>query len=269
MSCQQWSDWLDTYLDDGCTPEETAGVEDHLSTCTACSAEALARLRMKSATRTASAERYAPSPDFRERVEQALQKPRNPISTIPFVTLPRFNFPVLTKEWKQGLWAGAGALVLVVIVWSVLSARSSAREQALAQFLDLHVATLASLNPVDVASTDQHTVKPWFEGRLPFAFNMPDLEGSPYKLVGGKLMYYKDRPGAQLMFDLRKHQISVFVLQEQPGATPTSMGVAKARQKGFSEETWGQGGLRYVVIGDTSAADVRSLGDLLRNAARQ
>jgi anti-sigma factor RsiW len=269
MSCQLWRDWIDTYLDDGCTPEEIAGVEDHLATCTACAAEALARLRMKNATRIATAERYASSPDFQLRVEQAIQKPRNTTSTIPFITLPRFKFPVLTKQWKQGLWAGAAALVLVIVVWATLSARSAAREQALAQFLDLHVATLASANPVDVASADQHTVKPWFEGKLPFTFNLPDLEGSPFKLMGGKLMYYRDRPGAQLLFDLRKHQLSVFILQEQSGATPKSIGIATARQKGFNEETWGQGGLRYVVIGDTNAADVRILGELLRAAARQ
>jgi anti-sigma factor RsiW len=269
MSCQLWQDWLDPYVDGGCTPEENTGIEDHLVTCTACSAEALARMRLKHATRLAAAERYTPSPDFRMRVELAIEKPRNPLSSIPFVIFPRFKFPVLTKRWKQSLWAGAGTLVLVIVVWAVLSGRSSAREQALAQFLDLHVATMASSNPVDVASSDQHTVKPWFEGKLPFAFNLPALDGTPLKLMGGKLIYYKNRPGAQLLFDLRKHQLSVFVLQEQPGATPKSMGVATVRQKGFNEETWGQAGLRYVVIGDTSATDVRSLCELLRAAQRQ
>jgi len=224
---------------------------------------------MKRSIRHAAVEKYTPSDDFRLRIEQTIEKPRNPMAAIPFVTFPRFKFPVLTKQWKQGLWAGAGALALVVIVWSALAMRGSGREQALAQFLDLHVATMASSNPIDVASTDQHTVKPWFEGKLPFTFNLPELEGSSFKLMGGKLMYYKNRPGAQLLFDLRKHQLSVFILQEQAGATPKSMGIATVRQKGFNEETWGQGGLRYVVIGDTNAADVRSLGDLLRAAARQ
>jgi anti-sigma factor RsiW len=269
MSCQLWRDWIDAYLDDGCTPEECAGIEDHLNTCTACAAEALARLRLKNATRIAAAARFVPSADFRPRIEQAIEKPRGLNSAIPFVAFPRFRFPVLTKQWKQSLVGATAALVLIAIVWSVLASRSRGREQALAQLLDLHVATLASSNPVDITSTDQHTVKPWFEGKLPYTFNLPDLEGTPFKLMGGKLMYYKNRPGAQLMFDLRKHQISVFILQDQPGLTPKSMGVATERQRGFSEETWGQAGLRYIIIGDTSAADVRALGDLLRAAGRQ
>jgi anti-sigma factor RsiW len=161
------------------------------------------------------------------------------------------------------------ALALVIIVWSILWVRHQARQQALVELLDLHLATMASANPVDVASTDGHTVKPWFEGKLPYTFYLPDLEGAPFKLLGGKLIYYKNSPGAQFLFDLRRHQVSVFILQEQPGATPKSIGVATTRQKGFSEETWGQAGLRYVVIGDTNAADVHALGDLLRTAARQ
>ena len=269
MSCQLWRDWIDAYLDDGCTPEECAGIEDHLNTCTACAAEALARLRLKNATRIAAAERFVPTDDLRLRIEQSIQNPRNPISAIPFVAFPRFRFPVLTKQWKQGLAVAAAVLVLAVIVLSVMWSRSAGRQQALSQLLDMHVATLASSNPVDVASTDQHTVKPWFEGKLPYTFNLPDLEGTPFKLMGGKLMYYRNRPGAQLLFDLHKHQISVFILQDQPGLTPKSLGVATERQRGFNEETWGQAGLRYIVIGDTSAADVRALGDLLRAAGRQ
>jgi anti-sigma factor RsiW len=269
MSCQLWRDWIDAYLDDGCTPEESAGIEDHLNTCTACAAEALARLRLKNATRIAAAARFVPAPDLQLRIEQSIQKPHGLNSAIPFVAFPRFRFPVLTKQWKQGLAVASAVLVLAVIVLSVMWSRSAGRQQALSQLLDMHVATLASSNPVDVASTDQHTVKPWFEGKLPYTFNLPDLDGTSFKLMGGKLMYYRNRPGAQLLFDLRKHQISVFILQDQPGLTPKSLGVATERQRGFNEETWGQAGLRYVIIGDTSAADVRALGDLLRAAGRQ
>jgi anti-sigma factor RsiW len=269
MSCQLWRDWLDPYIDGACTPEENAGIEDHLAACPACATEALARMRMKQAIRTAAAESYKPSPEFRLRVEQTIAGPRKPPFAIPYLTMPRLTLPPLTKSWKQGLAVAAAVLVLAFVTWSVIATRHAAREQALAQLLDLHVATMASLNPVDVVSTDRHTVKPWFLGRLPFTFNLPEVDGTPYKLLGGKLMYYRNSPGAQLLFDLRKHQLSVFILQEQPGTTPKSLGVAFDRQKGFSIETWSQGGLRYVVIGDSSAADVRALGDLLRAAGQQ
>ena len=77
------------------------------------------------------------------------------------------------------------------------------------------MATLASANPVDVISTDRHTVKPWFEGKIPFTFNLPELEGSPFALVGGRVSYLNQSPGAELIFRVRQHQISVFIFQER------------------------------------------------------
>jgi anti-sigma factor RsiW len=146
--------------------------------------------------------------------------------------------------------------------------RRAGREQALADLLDLHIATLASANPVDVISTDRHTVKPWFQGKLPFTFNLPELQNSPYKLVGGKLMYFKHSPGAQLLFELRKHLISVVILQDQPGLIPLHATGAVTSEKGFSIETWSDAGLRYFVISDTSPADIHALSELLKAASR-
>jgi anti-sigma factor RsiW len=253
MSCDLWREWLDTYVDGGCSAEESEGIEDHLRTCPACAAEALARLRLKRATRAAAA-RYAPSPDFRLRVQSGIQKGRRPIWTIPLV---------------QRVFAGAVAFVLIVIVSATLWTRHTAREQALAELLDVHIATTASANPVDVVSTDRHTVKPWFQGKLPFTFNLPELGSSSFKLVGGKLVYFRHSPGAQLLFDIRKHQVSVFVLEEQAGATPPGMGTVAIRQKGFNVETWSEVGLRYVVMGDTTPVDIHDLSELLRTAAKQ
>jgi anti-sigma factor RsiW len=77
------------------------------------------------------------------------------------------------------------------------------------------VATIASANPVDVVSTDRHTVKPWFAGKIPFTFNLPDLQGSAFTLVGGRVSYLRQSPGAELIFKIRQHQVSVFIFQEK------------------------------------------------------
>jgi anti-sigma factor RsiW len=253
MSCDLWRQWLDAYVDESCSPEEVEGIEDHLRNCSACTAETLARLQMKRATRAAAA-RYTPSPEFKLRVQSAIQKSRKPVWAMPLV---------------QRAFAGAVAFLLIVIVTASLWSRHSAREQALAELLDLHVATTASPNPVDVISTDRHTVKPWFQGKLPFTFNLPELANTPFKLIGGKLLYFRNSPGAQLLFEIRKHQISVFVVQDQAGVTPRGMGDTATRKKGFSVETWSQNGLRYVVIGDTAPTDIHGLGELLRTAGKQ
>ena len=251
MTCDLWRSKLDAYVDGDCSREELASIDAHLRTCPSCAAEALDRLRMKRMTQ-AAARRYSPSPEFRARVEKIARTNRK---------------PVWTFAWMPRLAAVAIALLLIVASLA-LWMRHSVRQQALAQLIDLHVATMASANPVDVISTDRHTVKPWFQGKLPFTFNLPELQNSPFKLVGGRVMYFRHSPGAQLLFQLRNHQLSVFILQDQSGIVPLGAGVTKAREIGFSVETWSQGGLRYVVISDASSADVQDLSEALRAAGR-
>ena len=130
----------------------------------------------------------------------------------------------------------AAALVLI-FASAALWMRHSAREQALAELLDLHVATMASANPVDVISTDRHTVKPWFQGKLPFTFNLPELQNSPFKLVGGRVDVFQPQPGSPVLFELRNHRLSVFILQDQPGVIPLAMGATVARELAFNVET--------------------------------
>jgi anti-sigma factor RsiW len=133
----------------------------------------------------------------------------------------------------------------------------------------LHVATLASSSPVDVVSTDRHTVKPWFQGKIPFAFNLPELQNTDFSLLGGRLTYLDQTPGAHLIYDIRKHHISVLVFQERSLKLPASWGenVLSPKNLPFNMETWSQGGLRYFVIGDASAADIDRLAKLFKTAS--
>jgi len=195
MTCDPWQEKLDAYVD-GDGPQDSSDLEAHLRTCPSCSADALGRLKMKRMTQAAAA-RYSPSPQFRLRIEKSIQKSRKPLWAF---------------GWMPALAAVAVALILIVAS-AALWLRHSAREQTLAELLDLHVATMASANPVDVISTDRHTVKPWFQGKLPFTFNLPEQQNSPFKLVGGRVMYFKHSPGAQLLFELRNHRLSVFIFR--------------------------------------------------------
>jgi anti-sigma factor RsiW len=122
---------------------------------------------------------------------------------------------------------------------------------------------------VDVISTDRHTVKPWFQGKIPFAFNLPELQNSEFTLLGGRMTYLDQTPGAHLIYDVGKHHISVFVFQERSFKLPASLSENSnsPRNLPFNMETWSQGGLRYFVIGDASAADIDSLAKLFKAAA--
>jgi len=138
----------------------------------------------------------------------------------------------------------------------------SGDEQLMSELVDLHVSTLASPNPVDVVSSDRHTVKPWFEGKIPFTFNLPELQNSPFVLVGGRVIYLHQSPGAELVFRVRQHQISVFLFQEQ-GLRELRGHEAVRTDLSFEVRTWRHHGLRYIVIGDASAQDLDTLSKLL------
>ena len=248
MTCE-WAGKLDRYVDAELSGGELAEVEAHLRGCPACAADALSRLQLKRTTQ-AVGRRFSPRPEFRLKIEQSIGPARR----------PRW-----AMRWAPAL-ATAAALLLMLIpatVW-LEQARS---EQALGELADLHVSTLASANPVDVVSTDRHTVKPWFQGKLPFTFNLPDLQNSPFKLVGGRLAYFQQSPGAQLLFQIRQHRISVFIFQDRAGLGRLNSGDWLRRKLAFNSETWTEGGLRYFIVGDAGPSDIHDLTDLFKSAS--
>ena len=128
------------------------------------------------------------------------------------------------RSFRLGWMLAAAAAVILVVgtLTSTYLGTRSGRDQVFSEIADLHVATLASSSPVDVISTDRHTVKPWFQGRIPFAFNLPELQNCEFSLLGGRMTYLEQTPGAHLIYDARKHHISVFVFQER--SLPAKLG---------------------------------------------
>jgi anti-sigma factor RsiW len=247
MTCD-WVPKLDLYVDGELSGDELKEVEVHLQACPACAADALSRLQLKRMTESAG-RRFSPRPEFRLKVAQSIDAAKR---------------PQWVWRWAPVL-AAAAALVLMVIP-GALWLQHSRSEQALGELADLHVSTLASANPVDVVSSDRHTVKPWFQGKLPFTFNLPELEASPFKLIGGRLTYFQQSPGAQLLFDAGKHRISVFIFQNRAEFNRLNSGSSLNRNLAFNSETWSEGGLWYFVVGDASPTDVHGLSELLRSA---
>jgi len=246
MSCE-WGSKLDLYADAELPESEMAQVEAHLRTCTACAAEALGRMQMKRSIHSAAARAFAPSPEFRVSVAKTVGRQRK--SRLYWLPQIAFATAMIAAVVGIGFWA-----------------RHAQRPDVLAEIADMHVATLASANPVDVISTDRHTVKPWFEGKLPFTFDLPELQNTDFRLIGGRVAYVGQSPSAQLLFGIRKHQISVFILRDSGNLAGLSASPMSLRKLAFNMESWSDSGLRYIAIGDLSAEDVRALGNLLRSA---
>ncbi len=249
MVCESWKEKLDTYLDGELPEQELRTFDAHVRNCPSCSADALSRVQLKRAIQVAG-KRFTPSAEFRNRMQQSMaSKPR--------------------RSFRLG-WMLAAAAAVVLVAGTLTSnylRNRSGRDQVFSEIADLHVATLASSSPVDVISTDRHTVKPWFQGRIPFAFNLPELQNSEFSLLGGRMTYLEQTPGAHLIYDVGKHHISVFVFQERSLPSTLSDSSDKREKVSFNMETWSQGGLRYFVIGDASAANIDSLAKLFKTAS--
>ncbi|HET9309189.1 MAG TPA: zf-HC2 domain-containing protein [Candidatus Sulfotelmatobacter sp.] len=250
MICESWKAKLDSYLDGELPHEEMRTFDAHVRNCSSCSANALSRVQLKRAIQVAG-KRFTPSVEFRKRIQKTMVSKRHLSSRLG--------------------WMLAAAAVVAIVVGTLTTStylgNRSSRDQVFSEIADLHVATLASSSPVDVISTDRHTVKPWFQGKIPFAFNLPELQNSEFSLLGGRMTYLDQAPGAHLIYDVRKHHISVFVFQERSLPTRLTDSSLQPGQLSFKMETWSQGGLRYFVIGDASAADIDSLAKLFKSVS--
>jgi anti-sigma factor RsiW len=252
MACERFSkglgrDELDAFVDGELSAETRREFDAHLRACMSCAGDIANRVQLKSAVKRAG-RRFAPSADFRRKIENQV--------------LPR------KRTWAAA-WipsVAAAAVILFAAVW-MLGRWTAGSKAPIGELVDLHIATLASTNPVDVISTDLHTVKPWFEGKLPFAVNVPDLTNTPFTLIGGRVTYLEQAPGAGLLFQYRKHRLSAFIFQDRAKWKNVSTTGTPVRHASFWVETWSAGGLRYFVMGDTSVANVEQLSDLMKSAA--
>ncbi|MGO8794079.1 MAG: anti-sigma factor family protein [Candidatus Sulfotelmatobacter sp.] len=250
MACERWSarpEQFDRYLDGELDAAEARALRTHLRECASCAADVLERMQMKRAVHAAGRP-YEPSAEFRAKIAKSV------------AAKPRLG---AGERWRMVL---VPALLLVLgafLLTSYLGRERAARQRVYSELADLHVATLASSTPVDVVSSDRHTVKPWFQGKIPFTFNLPELGGTDFTLVGGRVAYLEQISGAHLIYRIRKHEISVFIFPESAGSM-RGLPSGTANAASFNSDTWTQNGLRYFVIGDASADDIRALGKLLR-----
>jgi anti-sigma factor RsiW len=243
MPCEEQTSRLQAYVDAELSPEETRAVEAHLRGCEPCAAEVRLQNRMKREVRMAG-KAYSPSLEFRRRVEAAIA---------PQKKARRFTM------WMPSLAMAAVLLIAALFGWQQMRPRTDA---TLAELVDTHVATLASASPVDVVSTDRHTVKPWFQGKVPFTFNLPEFKDTGFTLLGGRVTYLQQQPAAQLLFQVRQHKISVFIQQERPSGASD-----EKTQNAFNVRSWKNAGLRYWLVTDASPQDAEALENLLKSAS--
>jgi anti-sigma factor RsiW len=222
-------------------------IQEHLRGCPACALRVLSTTQLKAATAQAG-RRFSPSPDALARLTATLHaQPQPKVQAIR----RGGSFRVV---W--GALAAACLLAISLVGWQ----KSHQANTLAAELLDQHLATLSSGAVPQVISTDRHTVKPWFQGRLPFSFNLPEALPADTTLKGADFTYLQGQPAALLLFTIHKHEVSVFLTQRSGGVTLTTL---PGNRSGFAIRSATTHDLRLVAVSDVNPADLDGLVDLL------
>ena len=260
LSCKLTQRFVPGYLDGELDLSRTIEMETHLRVCEECAQELERQQALRAALQRSSLAYAAPSA-LRERIQSSLR------SSVPAET------PEHTSAWRpsqffrplQALrWAGAFAVLALcaVTAWQLLPGlRGPASNQQLAaEVFASHVRSLEGNHLMDVVSTDQHTVKPWFDGKLDFSPPVEDLASDGFPLVGGRLDYLEGREVAALVYQRRKHFINVFVWPNAAGSSTTQ--TLEPRQ-GYNMMRWSRGGFQFWAVSDVNAQDLADFVRLL------
>jgi len=164
--------------------------------------------------------------------------------------------------WTWGGMAAAFAAASV-LSWNLalMQAAGGSEDRLAREIASAHVRSLMAENHLsDVISTDQHTVKPWFQGKLDFAPVVTDFAASGFPLTGGRLDYIDGRPVAALVYRHRLHVVNLF---EWPAANPDASAPELVTRHGYSLVRWKRGGLEYWLVSDAAGADLLKFAELI------
>ena len=263
MDCNDARPLLNACADGELGAADALRLEEHLAQCPPCAA-ALDRLRALQSAVREGAPYYRASPALRARIAAALPPvPATDAGPAPRSTSrPRW---LDWFDWSPAVNAACAALTVAAVAVGLAQSalRPSAQDVLTDELVASHVRALVSARPVDVVSTDRHTVKPWFNGRLDYAPLVLDLAPEGFPLVGGRVDFVAGRRVAVLVYRRSQHPVDVYVLP--PG---TGDGIATER-KGYQLAGWESGGMRYRAITDASAADLHAFVQAWQAAAKQ
>jgi anti-sigma factor RsiW len=251
VNCQHARILIHGYVDGELDLVRSLELERHMRSCRDCAQAYDAQLDLRAAIGAGSLAYAAPA-QLRQRVRSSLRQAG------PAGAAPRM------PPWR---WLGlAAALLIVAIAAGTLAYTLRAPrvdDRVAEEVLDSHVRSLMANHLTDVASSDQHTVKPWFDGKLDFSPAVVDLKGQGFPLIGGRLDYIDSRPVAALVYQRRLHVINLFIWPAAASAAaPRDM-----NQQGYQLLYWRQGAMMYWAVSDVSADDLQAFVQLYRQQA--
>ena len=256
---------LSAYVDGELSPNDATAVAKHLTTCAHCAAEYQIMLDTVSLLRS-DLERFTAPDVLRARIRGAIATaPTEPVTESPTPAAAPHTIRRSTRSWtRPAAWA-ASVLLAAALGSGVtfMAASGSRRTNVLAdQVLASHVRSLMPDHLTDVRSSDQHNVKPWFNGRLDFSPTVPRLEDQGFPLVGGRLDYVGGRPVAVVVYSRRQHMINVFSWP----STEHAEGLTASMANGYNLLHWRAGGAERWVVSDLNAGELKGFVVLLQRS---
>ena len=246
MTCERAMELLDAYVDGELDAAGTREMEWHVGECSRCSRALTNRRAVVGAVREFGVRHHAPD-DLRHGEWEVPE---------------RMTLPLVVNRWKWAAMGMAACLAVVCATWGVReSTRGGGPDTTLAMLVSNHVRSLQDTDGgketgghlVDVVSTDRHTVKPWFQGRLTFAPVVRDLKEQGFPLVGGRMDVVGTREVAALIYRRDKHVINLFMW-------PASDGDAVPRLEpssgGYHVVRWTSGGMTYWAVSDVESREL-------------
>jgi anti-sigma factor RsiW len=249
MNCEEAYPLVQAHVDGELDLPTSVAVEAHLRGCNRCAHEQATLSALRTAFSNNDLYHSAPA-QLERRVRAALREARraeNPHRRIP----PGYIG-----------WSGAAAAMLLLAIGlkGILQRGPSANEIAARELIDDHLRSLSPNHLTDVLSSNQHTVKPWFDGRLDFAPRVVDLATEGFPLVGGRLDYLNNRQVAAVVYRRRQHIINVFISPAQGVYSALPVGETRA---GYNIVGWTSSGMRYWAVSSLNEAELQKFASLL------
>lgn len=251
MSCQQTHELIHGYLDGELDLVKSIEIEQHLADCQVCTQSYKGMRGLQSVVRN-NAVRFEPPAGLEGRLRTALRHESEPRPAI--------------LRWR---WVLAAALFAsaAIVIFSIagMFARPSADDLLAQEVVASHVRSLMANHLTDVPSSDQHTVKPWFDGKLDFSPVVKDLGQQGFNLNGGRLDYIGNRPVAALVYQRRQHPINLFIW---PANEAPAMSEKALERQGYNLIRWSSGGMTYWAVSDLNLSELQQFVQLLREQNR-
>jgi len=248
MTCREAEPLLHARLDNELDMASSASIDLHLSDCRACAAQyaELGNLHMEIAAADLA---YRPGIAFERRLSaQFLEEKKSP-------------FRFWSASWLNASVLAAAGIAIVLLIVSIPMLRTSRETDAIAgEILDNHLRALQAVHQVDVPSSDQHTVKPWFQGKTDFSPPVPDLTKEDFILIGGRLEVIHQQAAAAIVYRRRQHVIDLYVSPSVGADSKTEL----RELGGYHLLRWTQNNMSYWAVSDVDTADLRTFANLIR-----